>query len=243
MQKNILLISDLHTDFHRDAGKSAIKSLYAKDVDICVCAGDLSARINILETNICELSNKFPEVVYVTGNHEYYHASNFEEIHFMLRDLESKLGNFVWLNNQRIKIDGLYFIGATLWFPRTVAAQINKRGFNDFNYVPNCDPIAFELNENTVRFFEQEMQPGDIVVTHHAPSYKSVSPQFIGSCYNCYFANHLDGLMNRKQPAVWMHGHMHSNCDYQFGQTRVCCNPHGYPAENQVFDDSFTVRV
>jgi Icc-related predicted phosphoesterase len=240
---NILLISDLHTDFNRDSGKSLIKSLCSKDVDICVCAGDLSSRIDILEKNICELSNKYPTFIYVTGNHSYYHASSFEEIHFMLRGLESKLGNFVWLNNQRIKVGRLNFIGATLWFPRTLAAQTNKKGFNDFNYVPGCDPLVFEQNENTVRFFEQEMQSGDIVVTHHAPSYKSISPAFVGSIYNCYFVNDLEAMIKNKKPLIWMHGHMHSNCDYMLGSTRVCCNPHGYPGENMLFDDSFTIGV
>ena len=38
----ILLCSDLHTNFHRDGAKSAIKSLYEKDIDVAVIAGDLS---------------------------------------------------------------------------------------------------------------------------------------------------------------------------------------------------------
>jgi Icc-related predicted phosphoesterase len=243
MQKNILVISDLHTDFHRDGGKSLIKSLHSDDVDICVCAGDLSARINILERNICELSNKYPSFVYVTGNHEYFHAVSFAEIECMLCDLESKLGNFTWLNNKRAIVDGINFIGATLWFPKTEAAIKYKYGFNDFNYIPNCDPLVFEKNEATVAFFEQNMQAGDVVVTHHAPSMKSVKAPYIGDPYNCFFVNDLDNMIISKQPKLYIQGHTHSNLDYQLGSTRVCCNPFGYPNENALFNDSFIIGV
>ena len=33
-----------------------------------------------------------------------------------------------------------------------------------------------------------------------------------------------------RQPALWIHGHMHDPVDVVLGQTRVLCNPAGYRA-------------
>ena len=34
------------------------------------------------------------------------------------------------------------------------------------------------------------------------------------------------------QPKYWIHGHTHIPCQYDLGDTRVVCNPRGYPREN-----------
>jgi hypothetical protein len=36
---------------------------------------------------------------------------------------------------------------------------------------------------------------------------------------------------------------MHNNFDYLVGDTRVMCNPKGYPGENSEFDFNFTFEV
>ncbi|WP_210255058.1 hypothetical protein [Bradyrhizobium symbiodeficiens] len=45
-------------------------------------------------------------------------------------------------------------------------------------------------------------------------------------------------------PALWLHGHVHANRDYQVGATRVVANPRGYPlrpgvCENPDFKNPF----
>ena len=240
--KKILVCSDLHTNFHKDGGKSLIKSLHPDDVDIAVVAGDLGVIPYHIKDNFTMLCDKYPQVVYVAGNHEYY-GQTFRSGDDFLSDMESKFSNLTWLNNTRVKIDGINFTGATMWFARTIAAQTNKHYLNDFTYIRNCDPIAFDKYEETVDFFNAEMQEGDVVVTHHLPTYKSIPQQFTTSEINCFFANRLDALMLNLKPVVWIHGHTHSNCDYTFGPVRVCCNPFGYPAENSVFKDDFIIEI
>jgi len=237
----LALFSDLHTDFHADQGRSLIASLN-KDIDIAVVPGDVAA-FHDYERTLVDLCSEFPEVVYVAGNHEYYLSAAMDQVHNTLMNLEAKLDNFTWLHNKRVKVDGLYFIGATLWFQRTVVAQINKKYLNDFRYVPNCDPFVFDEYDYTVKYFEIAMQEGDIVVTHHAPSYKSVSQRFAGSATNCFFANRLDTMIGKKEPRLWLHGHMHDNCDYTIGKTRIICNPFGYPGENPMFKDNLVLEI
>jgi len=239
----ILLCSDLHTNFHRDGGKSTIKSLYEKDVDIAVVAGDLSILVsNLLQDNIKMFCDKYPEVVYVSGNHEYYHSS-FPKVEEVLADLQSSLSNFTWLNNDRVEVAGHMFIGATLWFPDSVAAQINKRHLNDYRYITDFEPEVYRRNEETVEFFENNMQQGDIVVTHHMPSHQCIDLKFKSSSLNCFFACRLDALIANKKPAVWMYGHTHFGDSFTYKSTQLAANPMGYPGENPFFHDSFTIKV
>lgn len=238
---NVFLCSDLHSNFHRDAGKSMISGCYTKDVDVAVVAGDLSI-FSHLDMNIKMFCDKYPNVVYVTGNHEYYH-STFERIDEIVRELELKIANFHFLNNDRVVIDGQPFIGGTLWFPRSTAAGMYKHMLNDFACIPSCDPIAYERYEETVEFFENNMEENDIVVTHHLPTYKSVDQRYATSPLNCYFACDLDDMIKDKKPSHWLHGHTHHNCDYLHHSTHIAANPFGYPGENHFYDDSFIFRT
>ena len=72
-----------------------------------------------------------------------------------------------------------------------------------------------------------------VVVTHHAPSPKSIRPWFKGDPFNCAFASDLDRVVERYQPGLWIHGHMHDPVDEWLGRTRLVANPAGYTHENK----------
>jgi hypothetical protein len=63
-----------------------------------------------------------------------------------------------------------------------------------------------------------------VVVTHHAPSYRSVSPDFATDVLSAGFASHLESLVLASNAALWIHGHVHQRFDYQIGQTRIVSN-------------------
>jgi len=69
-----------------------------------------------------------------------------------------------------------------------------------------------------------------VVVTHHAPSIRSIHPGDRGDAASAAYASDLEEVMLRHQPALWVHGHIHHASDYRFGDTRVVCNPRGYQA-------------
>jgi len=81
-----------------------------------------------------------------------------------------------------------------------------------------------------------------VVVTHHLPSARSVSPKYARDELTPAFASHLDDLLPFAQ--LWIHGHTHDSIDYvvqaEGRQTRVVCNPRGYPlsrVEAPVFEN------
>jgi hypothetical protein len=76
-----------------------------------------------------------------------------------------------------------------------------------------------------------------VVVTHHAPSarslmFNSTAEDMATYAYqqaDPFYASHLDYLMLVEDaPNVWIHGHTHIAASYQIGLTRVCSNPKGY---------------
>ncbi len=70
-----------------------------------------------------------------------------------------------------------------------------------------------------------------IVVTHHAPSALSLPEHRRDKTLSCAYASHLDDFILRHQPSLWIHGHIHTPCDYRIGATRILSNTHGYITE------------
>lgn len=66
-----------------------------------------------------------------------------------------------------------------------------------------------------------------VVITHHAPSERSVHPRFQGDPLTGAFVTDLPDLLEQAQ--VWIHGHHHNSSDYVERGCRVVCNPSGYP--------------
>lgn len=135
------------------------------------------------------------------------------------------------------------FVCCTLWshIPDRMATDVH-RGMRDFQriHAHNGDPLTIRdynaMHAQDLAFLEDALGndfPGKtVVVTHHAPSFLSISPKFAGDRLNSGFATDLERLIRRHQPALWIHGHTHAPVDYRIGRTRVVSNPVGYPGEN-----------
>lgn len=70
-----------------------------------------------------------------------------------------------------------------------------------------------------------------VVVSHHLPSFRSVSPRFQNSVTNAAFVSDLDEMVGRAD--LWIHGHTHSSNRYQVGRATVLANPRGYPSRRE----------
>ncbi|BAM89624.1 conserved hypothetical protein [Bradyrhizobium oligotrophicum S58] len=82
-----------------------------------------------------------------------------------------------------------------------------------------------------------------IVVTHHAPDWGSVAERYRNDRVTAAYVSDLSALILATQPALWVHGHIHTPSDYRIGSTRVICNSHGYGRENPAFDPALVVEV
>jgi predicted phosphodiesterase len=225
----LLIASDLHLEFHADQGHGLLASLDPSGVDVLVVAGDL-ATAGMLRDALTALCERFPHVVYVLGNHEYYHSSP-DEVRETMQSLARRLRNLHWLSHSTAEIDGVRFSGATLWFEDDPDNRRYADLMSDFSVIEDFVPWVYAENRRARDFLAVHAPRSDVVVTHHLPAGQSVAPQYHGHPLNRFFVCDVRDTVRRSGAALWIHGHTHVPCDYTSGSTRVLCNPHGYPDE------------
>ena len=236
--------SDLHIEFEAfDAPKT--------DADVIILAGDIGVGIGGVEF-AATLAKRAP-VIYVAGNHEYYHHS-IEPLRAQMRDLGARSGVHV-LDDEAVAIDGVTFLGATLWSDfclfgdeqAELCEATARIGMSDYRVIDienghrralPSDTVAMSRTSHawiaeTCRFIDGPK----VVITHHAPSARSVPDKHAKDHLSAAFASHYDQLVEDSGAALWIHGHTHHNVDYAIGSTRVVSNQRGYPGEDmQGFD-------
>jgi predicted phosphodiesterase len=234
----ILPVSDLHLEWHADQGQSFLASLDPTGVDVLVIAGDL-AHTESLKSVLEGLAQRFKHVVYVAGNHCYY-GFNPEQAkgHFN----RAKAPNLHWLNQSTVTIEGVRFVGTTLWFPRP-PRKVLVENYPDFWYIKGFRPWVFDEHQAALHFLKSELRPKDVLVTHFFPLRESIA---FGSDLNCFFwsGKEADRIVRERRPRLLIHGHTHFSFRYWVGPTEVICNPLGYPTEpNRKFDERLIVEV
>lgn len=239
----IQIISDIHINHWRGSYKDFLDSIQT-DADVLVIAGDAFDIRDEIETRerLVAVCARYPHVVYVPGNHEYYTIKISEG-----NDRLHRLANIVNLTvldaGVELVMGGKTFIGATMWQPAPDPDEYTQE-ITDHMIIPAFSREAPQQFEEFRAFLETTLGPQHIVVTHHTPSYKSCALQFMGSPANRWFHTpEVEPLILERKPAMWIHGHTHAPFDYKLGKTRMICNPRGYPGEGVAFNPKLVVEI
>ncbi|MHA1519838.1 MAG: metallophosphoesterase [Promethearchaeota archaeon] len=248
------VVSDLHLEF----GDYKLPEL---DCEFLIIAGDLhlgNRGKDFLKqhSKISKYSQKSQniQIVYVLGNHEFYNHDYHEVVHWWQQFKDPSI-NF--LHNSSFSHENVRFIGSTLWTDVNHGNKIDLqnlgRGLNDFHVIEMEGRIftpedSVRLHSESRKYLESELkrpfQGKTVVITHHMPSYNSVTPEYQGDSLNPGFAANCDDLIEKYQPDLWIHGHTHSSLDYKIGKTHILCNPFGYPHEpNPEFDPNLFIEI
>jgi predicted phosphodiesterase len=159
-----------------------------------------------------------PNYFYVMGNHDYYGGT-----------FQGASGDVFYR-----EVNGLKIVGATLWTDISPVRWWDfKEYMMDSKHIKgmNYDRYMMAHRKHHDYLFNSH---ADIWVIHHLPSYQSVHEDYLGSNGNDFFATELSHkiLEMSYPPKLIVHGHTHKKMDYMIGNTRVICNPRGYPNEN-----------
>lgn len=261
----VRVLSDLHNECLSSSDAINLIPIMDDEKDqVLALAGDvfvIAKEYTYIEflNNMC---SRFKHVVFVPGNHEYYHG-------YMLLakdkfyDRYTPPLNFTWLDGgNSVTVDGTLFVGETLWTDYHDHSQnesIAEIYMNDYRLITNgtyqkpeklsAKYIKSE-HKAALKRLENNIQDGCVVLTHHGISEKSVASEYVGNPLNPAFYSELDPWLSTlgKSPALWIHGHTHSSHDYMIGNTRVVVNPRGYPNysgtfENTQFDPQLVITV
>lgn len=202
---------------------------------------------------LSRISNEFPNVVYVAGNHEFYHGKwNASLDH--LREECARYPNIYFLERDIKVINEVSFIGATLWTDcnrndRLTVLTLNGM-MNDYRVIRNDEhgysrlhpDSTIQRHHQTIGYLKSvlaDLKDKKVVfVGHHGPSAKSTHPKYQYETHmNGGYRSDLDEfIMDHPQITLWTHGHMHDPFDYMIGSTRVVCNPRGYKGHDPQAD-------
>ncbi len=244
-------MSDLHLDHWEQRRGSGWFGAFLKqiqtDADVLVLAGDVVsfAPRNIGWTcdRLCDFKARYPRVVYVPGNHEHYTTSIDEG---MAEAIEACAATGVDLLRTGViaEIGGHRFLGGTMWQPHTGRfAQLAEK-ITDHYAIKGFRQEANREFKEFKAFLEKNLRAGDVVVSHHAPSWGSLAPQWLGHPCNRFFITpEMEPLILDRKPELWAHGHVHTPFDYVLGDTRVVANPLGYPGEAVQFNHKMIVEL
>jgi len=278
----IKLVSDLHLEF------SDINIQNDADYDLLILAGDICVAQDLHDHPHMEYgmysnaelaglgrrqaaaaryrdffkrcSFQFPHVIYIMGNHEFYHGKFYAGIDYM-REECAKYPNVYMLEQDTKIIDDVVFVGGTLW------TNMNKRDpltmhaietmMNDFRIIRNdyrsyAPMSALDVairHDKTLAYIKLMVQEHKdktcVVVGHHSPSFQSVHPMYAHETLmnGGYHSDLSEFILDHPQIKLWVHGHTHHPFDYVIGETRIVCNPRGYENDGYSEDTGWNPNI
>ena len=265
----IKLVSDLHLEF------SDIHIKNDNDYDVLILGGDICIAQDLHDhpepTNTLDqaaiangtglgrrqqsaqryrdflkrCSFQFPHVIYIAGNHEFYHGKFFAGLDY-LRSECAKFPNIYFLENDIKIIDDVVFVGATLWTDMNKGDPLTMHAIegmmSDFrvirndkrNYAAMSARDVASRHARTLQYFRlvlaEHKDKKCVVVGHHTPSFQSSHEMYKDETLmnGGYHSDLSEFILDHPQIKLWTHGHTHHPFDYMIGETRVVCNPRGY---------------
>lgn len=243
----IYLVSDLHCEMDNYLTLPNIAA------DVVVLAGDIHRGGKAFDVAAKFRQHFHAPVIVIAGNHEYYQRNYDEQLSAFRRDAE-KLRNIFFLENNRVIIEGVRFLGCTLWSNFALygndrvdeSRSIALRSINDFRLIRNGSHYftpddATALHQHSYTWLERELaQPFSgktVVVTHFGPHRAAIHARHAttgGDHLTPYFISDCSQLMQHYPITAWLYGHTHHSVDAIVdGGTRLVSNQRGYPSESE----------
>lgn len=263
------VFSDLHIDAAGPHGEVDVT-----DCDAIAICGDVSERLSTralgwLQEHVAPAG---VPVLYVPGNHDFYHTRFPRELD-KARPRFEQAGIHLLAQGESVVIDDVLFVGATLWTDYQIAGDTHSAmlsaaskngGMNDHRLIRDAaDPgrpflphHALAEHKRALDNIRAELgarEPGQasVLLTHHGVSPRSLQHGEVETIADACYASDLEDLICAYAPDLVVHGHVHVSVDYEIGTTRVISNPAGYrrklhngwELENPAFAPSYTVEV
>lgn len=236
----IQLLSDLHNEF---SGSQRAAPIEATGADLIVLAGDIDLGLQGIEWAGRESKRLGKPLLYVAGNHEFYRHDISLAASMAA---EAKKAGVLFLENEGAVLEGVRFLGCTLWSDyraagdAALAMQTAAESLNDHRLIRNGehpfmpqDALALHnrSREWLAAALAEPFAGKTVVVTHHGPHMLCQHPSHSITPLSAAFWSDLGDLV--EQADVWCFGHSHGNIQTRWGKCRLLCNQRGYDMENR----------
>jgi Icc-related predicted phosphoesterase len=248
----IAYCNDLHLEF------KPLPTSYFEPADLLILSGDIlpinqwkqyinTAKFepNYISELLDHWSYNYKHIVYVLGNHEFYHGNinQIDELKQLLKPF-----NITILDNEAITIDNIRIFGGTCWTDLNNNDPITKnlavRYMSDFRLIDNGNKpftpdVWYNLHQQFIEQFDQNLDNGyDIVISHHAPMYGVIHPNYKDqSNTNHLYCSNLSKLIEKSNAKYWFYGHLHGSVDMSVYDCHLLTSARGYPGELLTFAD------
>ncbi|MEH2567138.1 metallophosphoesterase [Bradyrhizobium sp. AZCC 2289] len=250
------IFSDLHVNV------SPIKPItIVPGVDVVIVAGDVCEGMLRAFEQLRRIVPMDIPVVMVPGNHEFYRKFIPDELAVAFANAGAF--NLHFLNDTAVELGGVRFLGAALWTDYRIYGEANQAAvMNACAKTMNDHRLIGWQKQPWLRFRPQEaallhhqskallaetlavpFAGSTVVISHHAVHWNSIHPRFRSDPVTGAFLSDQSALIERYQPTLWVHGHVHNSADYHVGTSRIVCNPHGYGSENPDFNAALVVEL
>ena len=222
----VQFMSDLHLEF----GDMQVPDVAG---NVLVLAGDIGVGTSHKDWVVacCE---KHDNVIMILGNHEFY-GGNMQKIRNAWAEMDMP-NNFYFLDNDWITIDGVNFIGSTLWSNVHLDCPLNDFYKINYKYAGRYGKFTQEearklFNENLnwlIKTVSKLSGQENVVITHHAPSGEAQDPKYAGGDGVVGSGFHTDILQHFNDVTAWIYGHLHNNTEFVDQGIFCTSNQRGY---------------
>jgi Icc-related predicted phosphoesterase len=217
-----------------------------------VLAGDIHVGKSLIDF-VQRVNGALPNthIIFIAGNHEFYRQCRTTTL-TIYREAFSSHKMIHFLENDYIDIDGVRFIGATLWTgfplhsPKYTLEEVMtyaKDNVSDFSLIADeTNPLKMftpmiaktlfnESKAEIIKILEQSNPKKCVVVTHFPPAKQVLHPLYPPDLVTSYFTTDCLDIINTYQPAYWFYGHNHWSDRTSIGSTKLVSNQFCYPNE------------
>jgi Icc-related predicted phosphoesterase len=249
---DILIAEDLHD--HPEPPNAIDQMMMAKGQGM----GRRQQSAQMFRDFLKRCSFQFPHVIYIAGNHEFYHG-NFHRGLDTLYNECAKFPNVYFLEDQTKVIGEVSFIGCTLWTDMNRGDPLTLHSvqdmMNDYSIIRE-DSLGYTKlrpahtlarHRKSLQYIKHvaknDPEKKYVVVGHHAPSKLSTHEKYKDDhiMNGAYSSDLSEFILDHPQIKLWTHGHTHYPFDYTIGETRIVCNPRGYVGR-EVADGEFELK-
>lgn len=267
----IHIISDIHLERYKDTEASNFEdieklnpTIFSKSLDpnkretsevTLMLAGDIGHpnRQNYWKF-IKDCSDKYKNVILISGNHEYYNVPNKEtrnttfsmsSVDKLIDDkiIELELNNVYFLNKTSVQIDGYNIVGTTMWSNISKEhEQTIVQCVNDYNHIfdDELKRITTEhintLHKDQLNWLKNNISDNTIVITHHLPTSHLSHEKYskYNSISSSIWTDLTDENIYSNKIKLWICGHTHTPMEYLQMDTNTLfvTNPLGHYKEN-----------
>ena len=183
----IALGSDIHLEFGMPKTE---RDRVFNDVgaDVLVLAGDITTANDAKKKEphvvafFQQCLDNVEHVIYIMGNHEHYKGT-FHKTPDRIREMLPE--GVIFLDNEKVEINGIPFLGGTLWTSCNDADYFTmekvRTGLRDYQAIKFMEPggnyrkirphDTIAEHRRCVDFLKENITEGCVVITHHLPSF------------------------------------------------------------------------